>query len=104
MNMAEVVSSPIATAGTRIPASLSLGASWGKGGVGERALRQVSIYTEYLQYLLSVDVLCESLPAIRNITNDVHDRPHFQPHRLLHRLLRLIVMSLWLISLRTLLG
>lgn len=38
MNMAEVVSNPMATAGTRMPASLSLGVSWGKGGVGDRAL------------------------------------------------------------------
>lgn len=38
MNMAEVVSNPIATAGTRTPANLSLGVSWGKGGVGDKAL------------------------------------------------------------------
>ena len=42
MNMAEVVNSPMATAGTRIPANLSLGASCGKGGVGDRALQQTS--------------------------------------------------------------
>lgn len=45
MNMAEVVSNPIATAGTRMPANLSLGVSWGKGGVGDRALRHTSAST-----------------------------------------------------------
>ena len=45
MKTAEVVSNPTATAGTRMPANLSLGVSWGKGGVGDRALQHKSAFT-----------------------------------------------------------
>jgi hypothetical protein len=89
MNIYDVRKKDPAKRGTTRVARRSRCTSRGNGFVGDRAL-------DYQQIVhmrvgdFERNSLSYSLPGIRNVSDGVHDRPHFGPHSRLHRNLRLV--------------
>lgn len=90
MNMADVVNNDTATPGTRTEAKTRRGFSFGKGGVGDKALGDLSIAGT--SPIMTADSLCKSFPSVGHVFHGMHDGPHLAPHGVLHRLLSLVVM------------